>query len=120
VLELAYDGPCLHECVFSDSKLEPLGIETLDLAKRLLDYGFYAPTIYFPLIVSGAIMIEPTESETRETLDEFIAAVEAIVGEAREHPERVKSAPHRTRVSRLDEVRAARQPKLRWRKASIE
>jgi glycine dehydrogenase subunit 2 len=116
VLDLAYDEPCLHECVFSDRTLEPLGVKTLDFAKRLLDYGFYAPTIYFPLIVSGAIMIEPTESETRETLDEFITAVKAIVDEAREQPERVKNAPHRTRVSRLDEVRAARQPKLRWRR----
>ncbi|MBI2962921.1 MAG: aminomethyl-transferring glycine dehydrogenase subunit GcvPB [Deltaproteobacteria bacterium] len=115
VLEIAYAEPCLHECVFSDSKLQPLGVKTLDLAKRLLDYGFYAPTIYFPLIVSGAIMIEPTESETRETLDEFIAAVRAIVAEAKEAPERVKSAPHTTRVSRLDEVRAARQPRLRWK-----
>jgi glycine dehydrogenase subunit 2 len=113
-LELAYDTPCLHECVFSDATLEALGVKTLDLAKRLLDYGFYAPTIYFPLIVSGAIMIEPTESETRETLDEFIAAVKSIVAEAREDPERVKSAPHTTRVSRLDEVRAARQPRLRF------
>jgi glycine dehydrogenase subunit 2 len=117
VLELAYDSPCLHECVFSDSTLERLAIETLDLAKRLLDHGFYAPTIYFPLIVSGAIMIEPTESETRETLDEFTAAVRAIVSEARQDPQRVKSAPHHTRVSRLDEVRAARQPRLRWRRA---
>jgi glycine dehydrogenase subunit 2 len=116
VLELAYDSPCLHECVFSDATLEPLGVKTLDLAKRLLDYGFYAPTIYFPLIVSGAIMIEPTESETRETLDEFVAAVRAIVAEAREDPERLKSAPHRTRVSRLDEVQAARRPRLRWRR----
>src|SRR5262249_45478881 len=116
VLEIAYDEPCLHECVFSDATLEPLGVKTLDLAKRLLDYGFYAPTIYFPLIVSGAIMIEPTESETRETLDEFAAAVRAIVAEAREGPQRLKSAPHRTRVSRLDEVRAARQPRLRWRR----
>src|SRR5262249_18566089 len=118
VLEIAYDSPCLHECVFSDATLERLGIKTLDLAKRLLDYGFYAPTIYFPLIVSGAIMIEPTESETRETLDEFVAAIVAIVAEARERPEHVKSAPHRTRVSRLDEVRAARQPRLRWRRAA--
>ena len=116
ILDIAYDEPCLHECVFSDSKLERLGVKTLDLAKRLLDYGFYAPTIYFPLIVSGAIMIEPTESENRETLDEFIHAVRTIVGEARENPELVKNAPHRTRVSRLDEVRAARQPRLRWKK----
>jgi glycine dehydrogenase subunit 2 len=116
VLELAYDSPCLHECVFSDETLERLGVKTLDLAKRLLDFGFYAPTIYFPLIVSGAIMIEPTESETRETLDEFVTAVEAILAEARERPDHVKGAPHRTRVSRLDEVRAARQPRLRWRR----
>jgi glycine dehydrogenase subunit 2 len=116
VLEIAYDEPCLHECVFSDSRLEPLGVKTLDLAKRLLDYGFYAPTIYFPLIVSGAIMIEPTESETLETLDEFIAAMRAILAEAQDSPERLKGAPERTRVSRLDEVRAARHPRLRWRR----
>jgi len=116
VLDIAYDEPCLHECVFSDSQLEKLGVKTLDLAKRLLDYGFYAPTIYFPLIVSGAIMIEPTESESRETLDEFVAAMKKILKEAREQPELVKTAPHHTRVSRLDEVRAARQPRLRWRR----
>jgi len=116
VLDIAYDEACLHECVFSDSQLERRGVETLDLAKRLLDHGFYAPTIYFPQIVRGAIMIEPTESETRETLDEFIAAVKSIVAEARENPEHVKGAPHRTRVSRLDEVRAARQPRLRWKR----
>ncbi len=111
-------GRCMHECVFSDSTLEQHGIQTLDLAKRLIDYGFHPPTIYFPLIVPDAIMIEPTETETRETLDEFAAAVRAIVAEAREDPERVKSAPHRTRVSRLDEVRAARQPRLRWRRTA--
>jgi glycine cleavage system P protein (glycine dehydrogenase) subunit 2 len=116
VLEIAYDEPCLHECVFSDSVLEPLGVKTLDVAKRLLDHGFYAPTIYFPLIVSGAIMIEPTESETRETLDEFVDAMRSVVAEARENPAHVRSAPHRTRVSRLDEVRAARHPRLRWRR----
>jgi len=114
VLHLPYDEPCLHECVFSDRNLEPFGVRTLDVAKRLLDYGFYAPTIYFPLIVSGAIMIEPTESETKETLDEFLRAFRQIVREAEEQPELVKSAPHRTRVSRLDEVRAARHPVLRW------
>src|SRR5262245_6747586 len=120
VLELPYDEPCLHECVFSDKQLEPLGVKTLDLAKRLLDYGFYAPTIYFPLIVSGAIMIEPTESESRETLDEFIGAVKRIVEEAREHPERVKNAPQRTRVSRLEEVRAGRRARRRWRAGGEE
>jgi glycine dehydrogenase subunit 2 len=116
VLEIAYDEPCLHECVFSDSVLEPLGVKTLDVAKRLLDHGFYAPTIYFPLIVSGAIMIEPTESETRETLDEFVDAMRSVIAEAHENPAHVRSAPHRTRVSRLDEVRAARHPRLRWRR----
>ncbi len=116
VLEIAYDQPCLHECVFTDATLERLGIKTLDVAKRLLDHGFYAPTIYFPLIVSGALMIEPTESETRETLDEFITAVRAILVEAATDSSRVTGAPHRTRVSRLDEVRAARQPRLRWRR----
>ncbi len=115
-LDLPFPEPSLHECVFSDEALEPLGVKTLDVAKRLLDHGFYAPTIYFPLIVSGAIMIEPTESESRETLDEFIAAMKKILKEAREDPERVKTAPHRTRVSRLDEVRAARQPRLRWKR----
>ena len=115
VLEIGYDEACLHECVFSDSKVERLGITTLDLAKRLLDYGFYAPTIYFPKIVSGAIMIEPTESETRETLDEFVAAVRAILAEARESADSVKSAPRRTRVSRLDEVHAWRHLRLRWK-----
>jgi glycine dehydrogenase subunit 2 len=116
--ELPYREPCLHECVFSDRRLEPLGVRTLDVAKRLLDYGFYAPTIYFPLVVSGAMMIEPTESESRETLDEFIAAMHTIVAEAREDAERLKAAPHLTRVSRLDEVRAARHPVLRWRPRS--
>jgi glycine dehydrogenase subunit 2 len=117
VLEIGYDEACLHECVFSDSTVEKLGITTLDLAKRLLDYGFYAPTIYFPKIVTGAIMIEPTESETRETLDEFIAAVRAILAEARENADSVKSAPRRTRVSRLDEVHAWRHLRLRWKPA---
>ena len=90
-------------------------MHTLDFAKRLLDYGFYAPTIYFPLVVPGAIMVEPTETESKQTLDEFIAAVIAIVAEARDTPELVKEAPHATFVGRLDETRAARRPVLRWR-----
>ena len=90
-------------------------MQTLDLAKRLLDYGFYAPTIYFPLVVKGAIMIEPTEAESRETLDEFVTAMLAIAEEARTDPETVRTAPHRTRLERLDETRAARRPVLRWR-----
>ena len=120
VFDLPVKEPSLHECVFSDKHLEPYGVRTLDLAKRLLDFGFYAPTIYFPLVVSGAIMIEPTESETRETLDSFIGAMKAISEEAKTDPERVRQAPHRARVSRLDEVRAARHPILRWKRPSSE
>ncbi len=111
---LAFATPSLHECVFSDRDLEPTGVHTLDVAKRLLDYGFYAPTIYFPLVVPGAIMIEPTETESQQTLDEFVAALEAIAAEARRDPEMVKGAPHATFVARLDETRAARRPVLRW------
>jgi len=114
-LPLAYDTPSLHECVFNDRDLEKTGVHTLDLAKRLLDYGFYAPTIYFPLVVPGAIMIEPTETESKQTLDEFIGAIENIVGEARDTPDVVKEAPHNTFIGRLDETRAARRPVLRWR-----
>jgi glycine dehydrogenase subunit 2 len=114
ILPLAFPTPSLHECVFSDRDLERTGVHTLDFAKRLLDYGFFAPTIYFPLVVPGAIMIEPTETESKQTLDEFIAAVEAIVTEARETPDMVREAPHATFVGRLDETRAARHPILRW------
>jgi glycine dehydrogenase subunit 2 len=113
--ELPFDGPSMHECVFSDRTLTPHGVQTLDLAKRLLDYGFYAPTIYFPLVVRGAIMIEPTEAESLTTIDEFVAAMLAIAEEARLDPQRVRGAPHNARVSRLDETRAARRPVLRWR-----
>jgi glycine dehydrogenase subunit 2 len=107
--------PCMHECVLSDQDLEhETGVKTLDVAKRLLDYGFHAPTVYFPLVVPGALMIEPTETETKETIDEFVAAMKAIREEARTDPELVKTAPHGTKVGRLDEARAARQPRLRW------
>jgi glycine dehydrogenase subunit 2 len=112
--QLAVRGLCMHECVLTDKHLEPHGVKTLDVAKRLLDYGFYAPTIYFPLVVKGALMIEPTETETRETLDAFIAAMEAISREARENPTLVHDAPTLTPVGRLDEARAARRPVLRW------
>jgi glycine cleavage system P protein (glycine dehydrogenase) subunit 2 len=117
-LEPSYHLPvaevCMHECVFSDKGLEAVGVKTLDIAKRLLDFGFYAPTIYFPLVVNGAIMIEPTETESKETLDEFIAAMRAIAQEAKETPDVVRNAPTRTPVGRLDEARAARHPVLRW------
>jgi glycine dehydrogenase subunit 2 len=105
----------MHECVFSDRNLQDYDVHTLDVAKRLLDYGFYAPTIYFPLVVKGALMIEPTETETRETLDEFVDAMLKIAEEARTDPALVREAPHETRWTRLDETRAARRPVLRWR-----
>ena len=113
--DLPFDGPSMHECVLSDRTLTPHGVQTLDLAKRLLDYGFYAPTIYFPLVVRGALMIEPTETESKATLDEFAAAMLAIAEEARTDADIVRTAPHRTKLTRLDETRAARRPVLRWR-----
>jgi glycine dehydrogenase subunit 2 len=112
---LPYDAPSLHEVVFSDKLQTPKDVHTLDIAKRLMDYGFHPPTIYFPLIVSGALMIEPTESEPKEELDAFCDAMIAIARETQERPELVRSAPHTTPVRRLDEARAARQPILRWK-----
>ena len=109
-----YDRPVMHECVLSDKSLQETGVTTHDIAKRLIDYGYHPPTVYFPLIVPGAIMIEPTESESLEGLDRFVDAMCAIAEEAREDPELVRSAPHHTRRTRLDETRAARQTVLRW------
>ncbi len=111
---LPYDRPVMHECVLSDRSLRNTGVTTLDVAKRLIDYGFHPPTIYFPLIVEGALMIEPTESESPEELDRLVESLLAIDQEARVDPELVLHAPHRTRHSRLDETRAARKPVLRW------
>jgi glycine dehydrogenase subunit 2 len=115
---LAYPTPSLHEVVFSEQGLEGTGVHTLDVAKRLMDYGFHPPTIYFPLIVKGALMIEPTESESRQELDLFVAALRSIAEEARTTPEIVRTAPHSTPIRRLDEVGAARHPVLRWTPAS--
>jgi len=115
---LPYDAPSLHEVVFSDKNQTPHEVHTLDIAKRLMDYGFHSPTIYFPLIVAGALMIEPTESEPKEELDAFCDAMLAIARECEERPELVRSAPHTTPVRRLDEARAARQPVLRWQPRS--
>jgi glycine dehydrogenase subunit 2 len=112
--QLAYNEPCMHECVFTDRIQHRSGVSTLDIAKRLLDYGYHPPTIYFPLVVSGALMIEPTETETPETLDDFIEAMRSIAEEAKTDPEWVKQAPHSTPVRRLHEARAARKPLLRW------
>ncbi|MGB6974088.1 MAG: aminomethyl-transferring glycine dehydrogenase subunit GcvPB [Terracidiphilus sp.] len=115
VYELPYKTPSMHEVVFSDKRQAALGVKTGDIAKRLIDYGFHPYTVSFPLIVPGALMIEPTESESREELDLFIEAMRAIAREVEETPEVVKTAPHSTRVSRLDEVAAARKPVLRWK-----
>ena len=113
---LPYDRRCMHEVVFSADLQKERGVSGLEVAKRLLDYGYHAPTMYFPLIVHEALMIEPTESETRETLDAFIQALRDIDRESREDPDLVRQAPHTTPVSRLDEAAAARRPNLRWTK----
>ncbi len=112
--DLPYDRPCMHEVVFSGKRQVAQGVHTLDIAKRLADFGFHAPTIYFPLIVPEALMIEPTETESKQTLDAFVDAMLRIAREAEETPEVVTGAPHNTPVRRLDEVTAARRPNLRW------
>ena len=116
IYHLPYDQACMHEFVLSGIKQKKKGVRTLDIAKRLIDYGFHPPTIYFPLIVEEALMIEPTETETKETLDAFIDALRSIANEVDRSPEKVLNAPHTTPVKRLDEVTAARNPKLRWKK----
>jgi glycine dehydrogenase subunit 2 len=112
--DVPHDRRVMHECVLSDRRQHVHGVTAADIAKRLMDYGYHPPTIYFPLVVAGALMIEPTECESRQSLDEFAEAMSEIAREAREAPERVTGAPHRTRVRRVDEVRAARRPRLRW------
>ena len=109
---LTYDRPCMHECVFSDRNQQAAGITTLDIAKRLMDFGYHPPTIYFPLVVHGSLMIEPTETESMEDLDQFVDAMKQIATESAENPDLVRSAPVRTRVRRLDETQAARKPCL--------
>jgi len=113
--ELPFKTPSMHEVVFSDKLQAKNGVKTGDMAKRLIDYGFHSYTVSFPLIVPGALMIEPTESESREELDLLVDALQQIAKEAAENPELVKSAPHTTRRSRLDETAAARKPVLRWK-----
>jgi glycine dehydrogenase subunit 2 len=115
VFDLPYSLPSMHEVVFSDALQKKNGVNTMDIAKRLIDYGFHPYTTAFPLIVPGALMIEPTESESREECDQFIDAMRSIAEEAATNPELVKTAPHTTRVRRLDEVGAARKPILRWK-----
>jgi glycine dehydrogenase subunit 2 len=109
---LPYDRPCMHECVFTDKYQAERKVMTLDVAKRLMDYGFHPPTIYFPLVVNGAIMIEPTETESKQDLDLFIEALKSVAREAQENPDFLKQAPTRTKVRRLDETAAARKPCL--------
>ncbi|MFA5147796.1 MAG: aminomethyl-transferring glycine dehydrogenase subunit GcvPB [Candidatus Omnitrophota bacterium] len=110
------DEPCMHEFVLTGKDKKGFGVKTLDIAKRLLDYGFYAPTIYFPLIVEEAIMIEPTETESKDTLDSFVETMIKVANEARSEPGLLTSAPHSTPVRRLDEVLAARELNLRWKR----
>jgi glycine dehydrogenase subunit 2 len=112
--ENAYDRSCMHEFVLSASRQKALGVRTLDIAKRLLDFGVHPPTTYFPLIVPEALMIEPTETESKETLDYFIAAMRQIADEAESNPEIVTNAPHTTEYKRLDDVAANRNLNLRW------
>ena len=113
--EKPFDAPPMHEVVFTDKRQTRKGVHTLDIAKRLIDYGFHPMTIYFPLIVQGAMLIEPTESVGRQELDQFIDAMRSIAREAQEEPELVINAPHNTRIGRLDEAAAARKPVLRWK-----
>lgn len=115
---LPYQRLCMHEVIFSAKRQKERGVRALDVAKRLIDYGFHPPTMYFPLIVEEALMIEPTESEGRESIDVFIDAMLAIAKEVEEQPELVKNAPHSAPMTRLDEARAARQPMLRWQPAA--
>jgi glycine dehydrogenase subunit 2 len=112
---LPYDSPTLHEVVFSDRFQARKEVHVWDIGKRLIDYGFHPPTVSFPLVVNGAIMIEPTETESKQELDAFIDAMLAIAKEAEETPEVVNSAPHTTRIGRIDEASAARKPVLRWK-----
>src|SRR6201997_2180116 len=115
VYDLPYSTPTMHETVFSDRIQNRKGIKTGDIAKRLIDYGFHPYTVSFPLVVHGALMIEPTESESKEELDLFIDAMRSIAEEAEQNPELITEAPFNTRISRLDEVSAARKPVLRWK-----
>ena len=111
-----FDSDCMHEAIFSHKNQTATGVHTLDIAKRLIDYGFHPPTIYFPLVVDGAMLIEPTESVGRADLDAFVEAMKDIDAEAKENPQLLHDAPQSTRIGRLDEAAAARKPVLRWKK----
>jgi glycine dehydrogenase subunit 2 len=115
---LPHKAPTMHECVFSDERQAKRGVRTGDIAKRLIDYGFHPYTVSFPLIVHGAMMIEPTETESKAELDLFVDALISIANEIEENPEMVLKAPHNTRTSRVDETTAARKPIVRWKPVS--
>jgi glycine dehydrogenase subunit 2 len=114
--QIAYQAPSMHECVFSDARQAARGVDTGSMAKRLIDYGFHPYTVSFPLIVHGALMIEPTETESKRELDLFANAMISIAKEIEQTPDLVKSAPHSTRTKRVDEVTAARKPIVRWKR----
>jgi glycine dehydrogenase subunit 2 len=115
VYNLPYDTDSLHEVVFDDRAQKESNVTTMDIAKRLIDHGFHPPTVYFPLVVHGALMIEPTETEPKEMLDRFVEGMRAIAEEAKRDATAVKAAPVKPVRARLDETRAARKPVLRWR-----
>ena len=114
IFELPYKESSLHEFVLSAKKAKENDVSTLNIAKRLLDYGQYAPTIYFPLVVKEALMIEPTETENLQTLDKFIETMKNISREIQKSPKKKKKAPNNTEIKKLDEAEAARNPDLRW------
>ena len=114
--DVAFDRPCMHEFVLSAARQKRQGVSALDIAKALIDEGFHPPTVYFPLVVSEALMIEPTETEPRETLDAFAAAMVRIAERTTSDPASVKAAPQHAPLARLDEVSAARHPKLKWQR----
>ena len=120
VYELPIEGLCKHEFVFDGLKDKSTGVTTMDVAKRLLDYGYHAPTIYFPLLFHESLMIEPTENESKETIDSFIAVMRKIAEEAKTDPELVKSAPHNTPIGRVDDVLAAKHPVVTWKELKME
>jgi glycine dehydrogenase subunit 2 len=113
VYDLPYDRPCMHECVFTDKRQREFKVTTLDIVKRLMDYGFHPPTVYFPLVVNGSIMVEPTETESLDEIELFISAMRSIAEEAEQNPEMLLAAPHKCRLRRLDETEAARRPCLK-------
>lgn len=115
IFHLPFPQTCMHECVFTDKKQNEFGVKTIHIAKRLMDYGYHPPTIYFPLVVSGALMVEPTETESLQTLDRFVWSMREIARECEETPDIVQEAPHVPKVRRLDEVKAAKEPKFVFR-----